>query len=262
MNLYIQITIATILGGISGGIVSFFAKLYFAEKIKAAIKAEYDDKLEKLKSDLKKNEIAITSALTSQNQGYQIGQKEVLDAIKTFWENYLLIREAVSALAFTDSYLLENEFETLFTEKWQGNNVLPEQMLSIDFNSKLKATSDAIVIVEKSRPFLSSNLWLYISFYQLFCGRILYLYSQGVLKRKMSHWKKDSALLNAIKDIFSEKEYKLVMSNNYGSTKAVTSLLEEKILLEFSKTLSGHIAAENTYNQAIRLLELDKRSKS
>jgi len=90
---------------------------------------------------------------------------------------------------------------------------------------------------------------------------MLYLYSQGVLKKRMAHWKTDTALLQLTKEIFSDKEYKHITSTNYGSSQAVTKFLEEMILLDISKTLSGHIAAENTYNQAILLMQLNKQKQ-
>jgi hypothetical protein len=260
MNIYIQITIASIFGGAAGGLVIYFTKFYFTEKIKAAIKDEYDDKLENLKSELKRNEIAITSALNSQNQGFQIGQKEVLDSIKSFWENYLLLRQTISDFVYMDSYLKEEEFNTLFTDKWTGNNLVPDQLESINFN-RHKEIENAGKLIEKLRPFLSANLWLYYSYYQIFCGRMLYLYSQGVLRKRMNHWKTDKPLLRLTKEIFSDKEFENITSASYGSTQAVTKFLEEKILLDISKTLSGHIAAENTYNQAVLLMQLTKEKQ-
>ena len=161
MNIYLQITFATIFGGVAGAAISYITKLYFTEKIKGSIKSEYDNKLEVLKSELKKNEIAISSALNMQNQGLQIGQKETVESIKSFWAQYLILRKYLAPIAYIDWFVLESEFNELFTPK--GNENVARDVMNTTYERQ-DEMSQSSTSVENLRPFLTTNLWIYLVF--------------------------------------------------------------------------------------------------
>jgi hypothetical protein len=232
MNIYFQISIATIFGGTAGALISYFTKLYFTERIKASIKNEYDDKIESLKSELSKNETAIESALASQTQGVQIGQKETIESLKIFWEHYLLVRQVISPIATIDSYVLEEEFDLLFTEKWEANEDVPTILKRLNLNM-FQEINSSIATVEKLRPFLNTNLWILFNFHTTFAGRIIFLYHTGVLKKRFTHWKNDNTLLDLVKENLTENEFNFINSTNLGSIKAVHRFIEENFSLKY-----------------------------
>jgi hypothetical protein len=147
MNICIEITFATLAGATSGGLVYFFSKTYFIERIKQSIKHEYDNKLENLKGDISRNQSILNSILTSQNQTYQVGQNERLTAIKSLWTNYLTIRNMLDIIYTLDDVLSEEEFDALFTEKWQGNEMVVNSLKSLSLN-KLSELNKSVENIE------------------------------------------------------------------------------------------------------------------
>lgn len=257
METYIQILIATIVGGLSGALISYLTKIYLSEKIKASIKAEYDDKLETLKSELTKNETAISSALNSQTQGLQIGQKETIDSLKIYWEEYLKVRYLLLPIAQLDFYLWETELNKIFTDEWQGNDSVPNELKNINYSVQKDITNSSD-IVERLRPFINTNLWIVFSFHKIFTSRILFLSRRSVIKKKFEHWKSDTSLLRLAKENLSDTEFNYIQKQSSGTIKAIQEFIEQKMLLEITNILTGNNAAENTYNQALRLIELNK----
>ena len=257
MNIYIQM----IAGAFSGGIVSvlghLIAKTYFVEKIKASIKNDYDVKLENLRSELAKSNSILNTVLTSHNQGFQHVNIERIESIKLFWKNYLTIKDSIKTIEINDSTLLESELNTLYTPKWIGNDSTENQLKTINFNTLVKI-HELYREVEKFRPFLNEELWLNFTFLDTFCGRIIYLYKTASDSRKFSHWKNDSHLLGIVKNNLTEKEYNHILSLNINSIKTVLYFIEQKLLSDLTKITSGQIAADNTYNQALRLIKLSE----
>ncbi len=260
MNIYIDITIASLTGAASGGLVYYFTKTYFTERIKQSIKHEYDDKLENIKGDISKNHSILNSILTSQNQTYQVGQNERLTAIKSLWTNYLTIRNSLDLISTWDDVLLEEEFDTLFTDKWKGNELVNNSLKSISLD-KLSELGKCVENIEASRPFLNEQIWVNIIYLRTFCGRIIYLYHKGRTEKKIKHWKHDTALIKVVKESLTEIEFKFIMSANIATAKAYRSFIEQKILIEIHNIITGQMAADNTYNQAVKLTELIKNTK-
>jgi hypothetical protein len=61
-----------------------------------------------------------------------------------------------------------------------------------------------------------------------------------------------------MKDSLNEIEFNFIMNTNIGAAKAYKIFIEQKILTEIHYIVTGQIAADNTYNQAVKLIELIK----
>jgi hypothetical protein len=259
MDIVINITIATLFGTASGGVVFFLSKNYLLERIKGHIKNEYDSKLENLRGEIGKNNMVISSVLSSQNQGYQIGHQERILAVKELWTNYVLIRESLGSIHIWDSVLLENELNTLYSPDWTGNNVVENSLglVSQDIISDPLETSKKKI--ENLRPFLNEHLWALIVFFVAFNSRIIYLYTTNREKRIFRHWKSDTYLVSLVKDILTVEEFNLIQNSNSKTIISVQNFIEQKVLFEISKIVTGQAAADNTYKQALLLMELNKK---
>lgn len=262
MSMYIDIiTIATIFGGTSGGLVYYLTKTYFSEKIKQNIKNEYDTKLESIREDINRNLSILNSALTSQNQTFQVGQEERLLAIKTLWTNYTIIRDSLSNIKLFDDVLLEEEFNTLYTDKWKGNELVRKSLENISLD-KLSELSKAVENIEIVRPFLNEQIWLNIIYLKTFCGRIIYLYNKGASEQNVKHWKKDQALIKVVSNALTDNELKFIINTKIETITVFLNFIEQKILTEIHKIVTGQVAADNTYNRALQLVELIKTTQS
>jgi hypothetical protein len=260
MSIYIDITIATIFGGTSGGLVYYFSKTYFTEKIKAGIKSEYDNKLENIRGDINRNHTILNTVLTSQNQTFQVGQVERLNAIKILWTNYLTIRNSLVEINSIDDILLESEFNTLYTNEWKGNDLVEKTLQDISRN-KLADLSNAQDAIETIRPFLNEQIWFNIITLRIFSGRLIYLYHKGSQERRIKHWKNDMALWKWAKNALTEEEQMTVLDAKISSIKVFQNFIEQKILNEVHNIVTGQIAADNTYKRALQLTDLIKADK-
>ncbi len=260
MSIYIDITIAAIFGGTSGGLVYYLTKTYFTEKIKAAIKSEYDNKLENIRGDINRNHTILNTVLTSQNQTFQVGQVERLNAIKALWTNYLTIRNSLVEINFIDDTLLESEFNTLYTSEWQGNDLVEKSLQSISRN-KLTDLANAQDAIETIRPFLNEQIWFNIITLRIFSGRLIYLYNKGSQERQIKHWKNDMALWKWAKNALTEEEQMTLLETKISSIKVFQNFIEQKILNEVHNIVTGPLAADNTYKRALQLTDLLKADK-
>jgi hypothetical protein len=257
MSVYIDITFAAIFGGTSGGLVYYLTKTYFTEKIKLSIKSEYDGKLATLQGDITRSQTILNTVLTSQNQSFQTGQAERIGAIKIFWSNYLTIRNSLAVISSLDNVLFEEEFDTLYTANWVGNDHVENTLQTISLDS-LAELKNAQAIIESIRPFLNEQIWLNVNYSKTFCGRIIYLYHKGSRSRKIKHWKKDEALIKLVKGALTDKEFEFVSKTNMAAIAVFQSFIEQKILNEIHNIMTGQVAADNTYNRALQLVDLIK----
>jgi hypothetical protein len=260
MSIYVDITIASIFGGTSGGLVYYLTKVYFTEKIKSSIKSEYDNKLENIRGDINRNHTILNTVLTSQNQTFQVGQGERLTAVKTLWSNYLTIRNSLVVVNSIDDVLLETEFNTLYTNQWQGNGLVDKTLKTLSLD-KLTELAEAQEVIEAIRPFLNEQIWVNIIYLKTFSGRLIYLYYKGCHERNIKHWKSDTALLELVKDALTHNEFKFISKTNMASIKVFQNFIEQKILTEIHNIITGQVAADNTYNRALQLTNLIKVDK-
>jgi hypothetical protein len=86
-------------------------------------------------------------------------------------------------------------------------------------------------------------------------------YYKGTKERNIKHWKHDTALIKVVKDSLNDNEFKFIINAPMAASKAYRSFIEQKILTEIHNILTGQIAADNTYNQAIKLTELIKKAE-
>lgn len=242
---------------VGGGVVLLALKTFIIEKIKSSIKHDYDLKLENFKNEISKQNSIINTVLLSHNQGYQDGNAERILSIKLFWINYLKIKNSIYMISLNDSTLLESELNTLYTSEWSGNSVTENEFKQITYDTITK-NNEIFIEVEKLRPFLSEELWLNFTFLDKFCGRITLIYKRGSDNRKFVHWKKDVSLYTTVMNNLTSEEFHHIVNLKSDSVKAVLSFIEQKVILELTKITTGQVAADNTYNQALKLIELSK----
>ncbi|KAB2946419.1 MAG: hypothetical protein OI860_00135 (plasmid) [Candidatus Methanoperedens sp.] len=112
--------------------------------------------------------------------------------------------------------------------------------------------------VEKSRPFLGEHLWSLFVIYTILVGRVSYSLIEGRNKNDIKSWHKDEHIQSILKEIYNDKERESIISRKIGSFEIATKLLEQKILFEMLKIISGESAAESDFSNAKRFHELIK----
>ncbi|SMC52717.1 hypothetical protein [Pedobacter nyackensis] len=241
------------------GIIIFF----FKEKIKASIKSDYDHRLEGFKNELSKNQNFISKILDSQNHGYHLSQTDRIAAIKVFWENYLMIREYLTAISSIDGFMTVKETNEFFID----DRSLPLiSTMQTDLNKSIQLLKQYQNNIEAIRPFINDRIWFQIVFLVTFLGRISYLYNLNFKNRNMQHWRLDAPIIDLLKKHLSEKEYDYITKNELAGIYKVISFVEQKQLAEIYRIINGRAAAEYSMDHAISLGQLqndfDKETKN
>jgi hypothetical protein len=247
-------TLLTVIISISSsGVVTLLVRTFFTEKIKSSIQNDYNVKIENLRNELQNKSSILQSVLSSQVQTYQGGHEERISAIKEFWNKYLELRNNLSKISEVDEILTESEFNERYGESTEDIDDFEQSMR--DFHRTMNELSGDQV--EKTRPFLSENLWANFILLKTFQGRLRYLYTP-IKNKKIKHWKTDGALTSLIKRGLTEEEFEYIQRIDRGSIKYVKFFIEQKVLSEIQKIVTGQIAADNTFKQAIKLAELQE----
>ncbi len=256
MNFHYEITISAIVSGILTSVFGYVLKLYLSEKIKVIVKSESDKEIEILRAEINHNISILNTVLTSQNQSFQLAQGEIYTAIKTLWSNYLIIRDSLMTINAIDSALLEDEFNALYTKNYQGNELVDKKLKMLKPFETLEKLVTVQHEIELVRPFLNEQIWLNIVYLKNFTVRLSRLYYEGSQNKNIKHWKSDPTLNGVVKSALTEKEFKFIIELKRSSVKSFQNFIEQKILFEIRKIVTGENAADNTYNYAQQLIKL------
>jgi hypothetical protein len=119
--------------------------------------------------------------------------------------------------------------------------------------------------VEKSRPFLGEHIWSLFVIYTILIGRVSYLLIEGRNKNDIKSWDKDEHIQFILKKLYDDEEIESIFSKRTdsfdrvtGSFDRATELLEQKILFEMLKIISGESAAESDFSNVKKFHELMK----
>ncbi|WP_339715794.1 hypothetical protein [Cyclobacterium amurskyense] len=233
-------TIFKIFGGttvVVSAVVIYLSKL-LNEKIILSWKSKNDNRIEKIKGAINKNN-SITSTLTQQvGQNFQKLQDKKITAIEKYWVNILSIKSAISPVVSLFYSIFSDEeltVEKINSGKSDFGKLLGE-FSQYEFTENLTKGSDEIA---KFRPFLSENLWVLMHAYQGFIGRCVFLLVDGYQKNDIHHWKTDNGIKQIAMTVLNEKEFEYIISLKSHSFESMLQLLENKILAEVSKLISS-----------------------
>lgn len=221
----------------------FFAERT-ADKLKIKWGGEQEEKLEQLRAEITREHSIFTAILNSYSSSHHFSQSNRIKAVQSLWDSTLEIRKIGEIPSFFFGILLEREYNTVYdNDKIMGN------LNSLSFDNTIGKTHQIVESAEKSRPFLGEHLWSLFKLYTMLVGRVSWLLMEGKNKRDIKSWHKDEHTRSIINEIFDEKEM-------LGSFKRTTELLEQKMLFEMLKIISGELAAESDLSKAKKLHEL------
>ncbi|SFI76175.1 hypothetical protein SAMN05421638_1027 [Kaistella treverensis] len=246
------IIISLITSFLGSGLISFFLRTYFTERIKKI----YSEKIENLKGQINLTNSIVEKTINSLESANQITQQERVLAIKEYWNNFLILKNLASDITYFDRILLEDEFKSIFTPNWNGNQIIPNTLKKIADSEIFNKYSILEKDTEKLRPFLSENLWVNFLYLKTFNGRIVYIYSIGSVDYETKYWKSDKALRKIAEDSLLKNEFETVMNTKIGSASLYQNLIEQKILNEINKILTGHYTSNESLNKALELNKL------
>lgn len=250
------------LGGwavLTAGIVVFMGKFFaerIADKLKIKWNGEQEEKIEQLRAEITHEHSIFTAILNSYSSSHQLSQSNRIKAIQTLWDSTLETRKLGEIPSFFFGVLLEREYNTVY-----DNNKIMRKLNSLSFVDTGEKISQHIESVEKFRPFLGEHLWSLFRIYTILVGRVSWLLEEGINKKDIKSWHKDEYIQSILNETFDEKEIQYMTSKIIGSFEVATQLLEQKILFEMLKIISGELAAESDLSKAKKLQELIKENE-
>ncbi|MBK7945070.1 MAG: hypothetical protein IPJ85_07100 [Flavobacteriales bacterium] len=251
--------ITQILGSafLSGGLVYLLIRTYLTEQIKASIKYEYDQVIERLREQIRSGELIATSSIGIQSQGALEAHKERLKAIQSVWDGYLKVRDSVLSVSSWDSSILESEFASILSSREIKQLAMVKNLLQ-DADKAADTNYDLYNEVSRTRAFLNERIWHTFSTYYVAKTRVHYLYSEGCRNGVIMHWKHDKAIRELLEHNLTREEVSAVYQKELGGLTMLGSVIEQKLLAEFHRITTGREAADNTLEQAKRLADLSR----
>lgn len=235
--------------------IAVFIGRFFAERIADKLKikwsGEQEEKLEQLRAEITLEHSIFTAILNSYSSSHQFSQSNRIKAVQTLWDSILETRKLGETPSFFFGILLEREYNTVY-----DNGKIMSQLNSLSFDNTVGKIPPIIESVEKSRPFLGEHLWSLFQIYTILVGRVSWLLIEGINKKDIKSWHKDKYIQSILNEIFNEKEIQFITSKMIGSFKVATELLEQKLLFEILKIISGELAAESDLSKVKKLQEL------
>ena len=255
--------IITYLGGgtvLTASIVVFGGRFFaerMADKLKMEWSGEQAKKLEQLRAEITREHSIFTAILNSYSSSHHFSQSNRIKAVQTLWDSTLEIRRLGAAASFFFGTLVEHEYNTVY-----NNAPMMSHLNSISFDNTSGKMPAILKSAEKSRPFLGEHLWSLFKIYTIIVGRVSWLLMDGKNKKDIKSWHKDEYIQSILNEIFDEKEMHSITSGIMVSFKVATELLEQKILFEMFKIISGELAAESNLSKAKKLQELIVQNKN
>lgn len=215
---------------------------------------EQEKILERQRAEINREHSIFTATLNSYSASHQFSQSDRIDAVKVLWDNILKLRDLIGFPGVFFDSLLENEYNQIYDNKtiMSGLNSLPSNILT---DRKIWGN------VEKYRPFLGEQLWNLFHIYYIFVYRVVYKLIEGRDKKNIVSWNKDEYLRLILEKAFTDEEKKWIFSppKNMNPLRPTIDLMEQKILFEMLKIISGELAAESDLSNARKLQEITKQ---
>jgi hypothetical protein len=264
-GLPIFITIIIFISAIIGAIFGFlggFLRDYFAAKWAA----EHNTQLEALRSDINRDHSTLIAAVESFSSIQQFSIERKIKAIEVMWDVMKKMQMLVGrAISFYDIFL-PHEYDT---------KIAQDMVIDLKLN-KTKISEDILTLqkdVEKHRPFLGELLWNLFLAYDLFLGRLFILITENksftrTKDGKTLPWFEDQFISNLLNPLLPKDRPNKIMKGAqeiypYMASWAL-SILEQKILLDVDRTISGKAMSDEALsqiNQISRVIEEMKMSK-
>lgn len=217
------------------------------EKVRAAHSSE----LERLRAELQARTQLLTSSLSIGAAGYLAAQERRLESIDQLWQAVLQVREGISSVLTFYDILVPEEYDRAATHT-DLRHILPKN--DFDFMAQFPSAD----LLEVHRPYLGERLWVYFWVYRAFCGRLGLRLGQGRERGRIPKWNiedRGSYTTDLLRYVLDQREVQWLESLTIGGPRRAAELIEQKMLVEIDRRISGSTAAEVSIEEGKRLAE-------
>jgi len=219
-------------------------------------KASYLKELEELKGDIKITSQIIQSSVDSSvhtRQGFITHQAE---AIKQIWNEMITLRKKINPIIVTLDIAETSPASKQMYEKNSSNipglkelNIINSSKKFIEFHNK----------IEPHRVFIGEQIWNFVKNYYYFLVHIELLVRKGLSEnKKLPDWYEDEEAKMIADSIIPDEREKLFSYKGNGHLQLTINAIEQKILNETYKVITGQEAVETTLQQSSYIWKLQK----
>lgn len=233
-------------GGLLIGLLGPAIKEFFLSKVRGHVQHRYDRRLEYTKAELAQD-AAFHHALFST---FVDGQKAVMErklwAVDKTWQELVAFRNKLPAvLGFTDYLTVDEYKEAKESSSFQDlvAQLSEDKIVSLNFSS-----------IESARPYIGEYIWLMVYAYRAVFVRITLLLFWGKNDAEKLLWHEDSGIQQLLRAVLSKKEMNSFDRQKFGKIIWLQRCLEEKILSNLRKIISGESSVEPSVEQ-IKLIK-------
>ena len=217
---------SAVTGGALIAALAWLFRSWITERLKNAIKHEYDRDLE-----------AYRSALASVYSATAEGQKAAIDArLKAFdriWKAVLALRNNVGFITTFLDILTVDEYKDI-----KNHKDFITMVGGLDESKLHKMLPDQQV--EEARPYVGEVVWSLYYAYQAINIRIVFLaWSSVRTDEDKIYWYRDSATLGLLRLALSENEMRKFETLEIGKIDYFRKIIESQLLAAWRKLLSG-----------------------
>lgn len=233
----------------------FFSQI-ISENLKIKWSKEQEEKLEQIRAEIDREHLIFTKVIDSYSSSHQFSQSNRIKAVEILWDNVLNLRNLGSFPPLFFDALYEMEYNQVYS-----NNIMMSGLNSLSIDEANEKMSTIIDNVEKYRPFLGEQLWSIFRIYIILSIRPLYLLVKGRDAKNIKSWDDDEYIQTILNKTLTEEDRKSIPSypKNMHPLRPTVELMEQKILFETLKIISGELAAENDFSKAKSLQDLLKQ---
>ncbi|WP_330206596.1 MULTISPECIES: hypothetical protein [unclassified Pseudomonas] len=237
--------------------LGWLLRTWIGERFKASVKHEYDDRLERLKSELRAQSdldlAALKSEVDRQAEKLKIAalsfsdvQKATIprkiDAVDNLWEAVRQARNYIPGELYVCDVLTDDELTDM--RKTVPLNDLRLRLLDID---AVELSTRLFGDAEKIRPHVGEYIWALFATYHGLLSRILFLISG---KNEDRRWYRDENVLRLIASAFGQNRvdvFRCLQSNRYDWLRRE---FEGLLFVAFEHLLNGKAFSEAALRQA------------
>ena len=250
MNPAIVITVSIVLSTVIASLLILVAQTWIKTRIERSITSRYDTQFEQHRRNLQtEHELLLQRVQQAQamvNNAFVEGQRATAErrviAVDTIWRGITKLREECPpAVGLLDLYPPDRCDVTRIPEI---KNFANETSLS----SIIKRIEDTDV--KNIRPFIGEACYSLYSCYYALTGRIAYLLITDTPKGKVQPWYKDKMIRGLLSEVLTEEEIVELDSLIERQFNWTRDLLEQKLLEQTSRIISGNTSAEEGLQQA------------
>jgi len=259
-----DLTIVKLIGGLGVVISAIFIFLnnLTTEKLKSVWNRNTQKELQEIKSTLSQNNSTLTNLQMNFVHHQQNIQNKRMESIENIWVAVLKIKRGIpSPVALCLSILEDDEIKN---EIIDNPNKKGESIGSMV--AKLDESTDTLPIIEPAegidrlRPFINEELYSLFKTYLAIVGRITHKFILDYKRGKLQTWKKDDIVVQQLKSVLTEKEFKYIFEKRCSFNDMI-NLLEIKILDKIRETVTGAELNSDSIAQIKKLEDIWKMEK-